>query len=264
MTVGLAGRGVAMIGIILGLLAVGLDLVSSGGQFSHYYDSGAVAVFAIVLLSMSSYLPAEVGYDTAGALAGTTVFGFYLFVPGIFAFDHLGTLGAAGWLGLATILIPIGLVIVRRAEGVHKSAPAFEPSAVTRSPMFALAVAGLILMAVGIWLPVVTGGPSYWNASESGHALGILFVLVVVANAAALLLPVVSTVRVSADRVTFLACASFGLGAALWLETFNHLSTLGTGGWVEAIGGLLLAGGVVALRLNATQRAPAPQAVPAT
>ncbi|HZL55321.1 MAG TPA: hypothetical protein VFC22_06805 [Solirubrobacteraceae bacterium] len=263
MTVGLAGRGVAMIGIILGLIAVGVDLVSSGGSASHYYDSGAVAVFAIVLLSMASYLPAEVGYDTAGAVAGTTVFGFYLFVPATFAFDHLGTPGAAAWIGLGTVLIPIGLVIVRRAEG-HVSAPALEPSAVVRSPMFALAVAGLILMAAGIWLPVVTDGPTYWNASYSGHALGILLLLVVVANAAVLLLPLVSAVRVSADRVLFLACASFGLAAALWLETFNHLGVLGTGGWVEAMGGLLLAGGVVALRLTSARRARAPQALPAT
>ena len=165
--------------------------------------------------------------------------------------------------GAETVLIPIGLVIVRRAEG-HVSAPALEPSAVVRSPMFALAVAGLILMAAGIWLPVVTDGPTYWNASYSGHALGILLLLVVVANAAVLLLPLVSAVRVSADRVLFLACASFGLAAALWLETFNHLGVLGTGGWVEAMGGLLLAGGVVALRLTSARRARAPQALPAT
>ena len=110
----------------------------------------------------------------------------------------------------------------------------------------------------------MTDGPTYWNASYSGHALGILLLLVVVANAAALLLPLISAVRVSADRVLFLACASFGLAAALWLETFNHLGRLGTGGWVEAMGGLLLAGGVVALRLMSARGARAPQALPAT
>jgi predicted outer membrane lipoprotein len=267
MTVALAGRGVAMIGIILGLLAVSLDLVSSGGATSRYLDSGAVAVFAIALLSMASYLPAEVGYDTAGTAAGVAVFGFYLTFPAIAAFNHFGMLGAGGWIGLGTVLIPVGRSIVRRAEGGHQAGA--QPSAapaptLTRDPLCALAVAGLILMAVGIWLPVTSDGPSYWNASGSGHLLGILLLIAVLANAATLLSPLVSGVRVSADRVLLVACASFGLAAALWLETFDHLGRLGSGGWLEAVGGLLLLGGVVAMRLTAGRGARAPQALAAT
>jgi hypothetical protein len=259
MTVGLAGRGVAMIGIILGLLAVGLNLLSVGGTSAHYFDSGAVAVFVIVLLSMSSYLPAEVGYDTAGTAAGVTVLGFYLYVPAIFAFNHLGTPGVAAWLGLGTVLIPIGWLIVRRSEGHGHGEPLAGAS--PREPLFALAVAGLILIAAGIWLPVVTDGPDLWNASSSGHALGIIALIVVVANAATLLLPLASSVRVSANRVLMVACASFGFAAASWLEGFNHLGTLGTGGWIEAIGGLLLVGGVVAMALVGAR---SPRAIPAT
>ncbi len=269
MTVGLACRGVAMLGIILGLLAVGLDLISAGGATSHYFDHGVVAVFVIALLSMSSYLPAEVGYDTAGAAAGTAVFGFYLYVPAIFAFSHLGVLGAAAWLGLGTVLIPIGWAMLRRFERGHgdeaPAPPARDEATAARDPLFALSVAGLILMATGIWLPVVTDGPSYWNASYSGHALGILLLIAVLANAATLLGPLVSTRRVSADWVLLVASAGFGLAAAQWLElAFDHLGSLGTGGWVEGMGGLLLIGGVVAMRLVAARRSPSPLPVPVT
>ena len=266
MTAGLAARAVAMVGVILGLLAVGLDLISAGGATSHYLDHGVVAIFTIALLSMASYLPAEVGFDTAGAAAGTAVFGFYLYVPAIFAFNHLGTPGAGAWLGLGTLLIPIGWAILRRVErghGEQAAAPAPpDPATAARDPLFVLSISGLILMAAGIWLPVVTDGPSYWNASYSGDALGILLLIAVLANAATLLLPLVSARRVSADRVLLVACASFGLAAAQWLESaFDHLGSLGTGGWIEGMGGLLLLGGVVAMRLVAAR---VPHAVPVT
>ncbi|HXR14388.1 MAG TPA: hypothetical protein VN740_06975 [Solirubrobacteraceae bacterium] len=269
MSVGLAGRAVAMLGIILGLLAVGLNLVSAHGATSHYFDHGVVAVFTIALLSMASYLPAEVGFDTAGAAAGTAVFGFYLYVPAIFAFNHLGTPGAGAWLGLGTLLIPIGWAIVRRAEhGGGEATPAAaaaDAAVLARDPLFALSVAGVILMAAGIWLPVLTDGPSFWNASDSGDALGILLLIAVLANAATLLLPLVSSARVSADGVLLVACAGFGLAAAAWLQAaFDHLGSLGTGGWIEGMGGLLLIGGVVAMRLVAARRAHSPQAIPAT
>jgi len=252
-----------MIGIILGLLAVGLDLVSGGGR---YLDSGAVAVFTIVLLSMASYLPAEVGYDTAGTAAGVAVFGFYLSAPAIFAFSHLGTLGAGAWLGLGTVLIPVGRSIVRRAEGLHADEPAATSLAgATLDPLLALAVAGLILMAAGIWLPVVTDGPDYWNVSSSGHLLGILLLLAVAANAATVLLaPLLWRVRVPADTVLLLACASFGLAVSLWLQAFDHLGRLGSGGWLEAVGGLLLLGGVLAGRLTAARGARVPETLAAT
>jgi hypothetical protein len=49
---------------------------------------------------------------------------------------------------------------------------------------------------------------------------------------------------------------------AEWLEqAFSHLGSLGSGGWIEAVGGLLLIGGVVAARLGAERRAPVREAV---
>ncbi|HEX4036136.1 MAG TPA: hypothetical protein VHX66_16970 [Solirubrobacteraceae bacterium] len=253
MTKDLAGRGISMVGIICGLLAVGLVLFSTGSATARYLDHGVVVAFVIALLAGASYLPAEVGFDTLGAALGTVAFGFYLYVPAIFAFSHLGTPGPAAWLGLGTILIPLGLSVVRSA-GHGDPAPPMQPT--PSSPHFALAFAGVVLMAVGIWLPVISDHASFWNLSFSGHALGILLLIAVVANAVALL-----GVGVFARAALLIACATFGLTAAAWLtEAFSHLDSLGSGGWIEAVGGLLLIGGVVAMRLGA---APAPAAAPA-
>jgi len=260
MTAGLAGRGIAMVGIITGLLAVGLVLISAGNASASYLDHGVVVIFVIALLAMASYLPAEVGYDTAGAAAGTTVFGFFLFIPAGLAFDRLGSAGPAAWLGLCTVLIPIGWAVVRSAEGAHATAARTGLGA-ARDPQLWLAVSGVILLAAGIWLPVITNGPTFWHASTSGDALGILLLAAVLANAATLLGPVVYDLRVSGDAVLLLACATFGLAAAAWLEfAFDRLGALGSGGWLEAVGALLLLVGVVAARLSA-ERAPSTDAL---
>jgi hypothetical protein len=270
MTKGLAGRAIAMIGIILGLLAVGLDVVSAHGATSRYLDHGVVVAFLISTLAMASYLPAEVGHDSAGAAAGTAAFGFYLYIPAGFAFDHLGTPGAAAWLGLGTVLVPIGWAIVRAAERAHEAAAAAPPAttnatAALRDPKAAIAIAGVILLAAGIWLPVVTNGPSFWNGSFSGHALGIVLLIATLANAVALLGPLVSRIAVSPDATLLLAAGTFGLVAASWLQyAFSHLGSLGTGSWVEAVGGLLLIVGVLATRLGAARRAPAGAALAPT
>ena len=181
MSASLAGRALAGVGVVMGLLAVALDLVSSGGSTARYLDHGAVAAFIIVLLSVASYLPAEVGLDSLAAAAGSAAFGFYLFVPALFAFNELRALGAAAWLGLATVLIPIGWAIVRVLE---REPGATAPSAVTgaallRDPVRAQAFAGLALIVAGIWLPALSGGTTYWDASSSGHALGLLTLLAV-------------------------------------------------------------------------------------
>ena len=122
MTSALVGRMVAFVGIVCGLVAIGLVLVSGGGVGAlHYADHGLDIAIVVGLLAYASYLPAEVGQDTAGALAGTVVFGFYLFVPAALAFDHLGSMGAAGWLGLCTVLIPAGGAIVAATEHAERA-----------------------------------------------------------------------------------------------------------------------------------------------
>jgi hypothetical protein len=262
----LAGRALAAVGIVAGLLAVALDLISGGGTTSRYLDQGAVAAFLVVLLSFASYLPAEVGLDTAAAAAGTAAFGFYLFVPGLFAFNQLGSLGAAAWLGVATALIPIGWAIVQLVErepaGSSRPPAAASPAVVLRDPLLAPAVAGLGLIAAGSWLPALSGSPSYWNASFSGHAVGLLTLLAVALNLAALAAPLPAAIAIRQDTVLLVAAGTFGLvEAELVHSAFNRLGSLGAGGWLEAAGGLLLMTGVLAMRTGAGRRVPATGAV---
>ena len=186
MTSALVGRVVAAVGIVCGLVAIGLVLVSGAGGALHYADHGFDIAFVVGLLAYASYLPAEVGQDTAGGLAGTAVFGFFAFVPAALAFDQLGSLGSAGWLGLCTVLIPLGAAIVRVAEREEDASSAPRAPRDLRGPAMLPAIA---LIAVGIWLPIESGGPSYWDASVSGHALGILMALAVVALLVAIAMP---------------------------------------------------------------------------
>lgn len=250
MSSALVGRVVAAVGIVCGLVAIGLVVVAGPAGTLHYADHGFDIAFVVGLLAYASYLPAEVGQDTAGGLAGTAVFGFYVFVPATLAFDQLGSLGAAGWLGLCTVLIPVGAVIVRVAE--HDAGAPQSPRGPRdlRGPAMLPAIA---LIAVGIWLPIESGGPSFWDASLSGHALGIVMGLAVVALLVAIAIPH----RLPADALDYLAAATFGLVEAEFVHAaFNNLSVLGSGGWLEAAGGLVMFGAVIAGRLGLLARRP--------
>ena len=253
MTSALVGRVVAAVGIVCGLVAIGPALVSGAGGALHYADHGFDIAFVIGLLAYASYLPAEVGQDTAGGLAGTAAFGFFLFVPAALAFDQLGSLGSGGWLGLCTVLIPVGAVIVRVAERGEGVGPALRAPRDLRGPAMLPAIA---LIAVGIWLPVESGEPSYWDASASGHALGIVMALAVVALLVAIAMPK----RLPADALDYVAAATFGLVEAEFVHAaFNDLSVLGSGGWLEAAGGIVMFGAVIAGRLGLlVRRPPAP------
>lgn len=262
----LAGRGIAFVGVVCGLLALGLTLVGlGGGNIAAYADHGAVSAFLIVTLAYASYLPAEVGKDTSGAVVGVVAFGFFLFTPAVYAFNQLDQLGAAAWLGLCTILIPIGAHVVRAAEGEHtaEAAPP-SPAIALRNPLTSLALLGVGLVVVGIWLPLESGGASLWNASASGHALGLLLLLVAVLAVVAILGPLVSP-AVTRFRTLLIAAATFGLVEAPFIHTaFNQLGSLGTGGWLAAVGGLLLFGGVVLAPLSPAARAAPAGAAAAT
>ena len=255
----LAGRAIAMAGIVAGLLAIGLNLVGSGGGAAHYADHGAVIAFVIALLAYASYLPAEVGLDTPATVAGTVAFGFFLYVPASLAFDRLGSVGAAGWLGLCTLLIPVGAHLVRSAEtGHHVPEAPLRTAESFRDPLLGLTVLGIVLIAVGIWLPDLSGGASVWNAAASGHALGLLILLVVLLELTAIVGPLAG-IAVTRYAALLITAASFGLVEAPFVhDAFNRMGSLGNGGWMLAVGGLLLFGGVVVgPRILARRAAPA-------
>lgn len=220
------GRGAILIGLICGLLAVSLPFVSEGG--SRYADDGTAAAFLIVLLALSSWFPAEVGTARLCIVLGGAAFGFFLFLPAIFAFDRLGSLGSSGWLGLCTVLIPVGVIF----------AEPLAPSTRDRGLGDALGLLGIVLLLVGIWLPHESGGPSAWNESSSGHALGLLMLLLAVLDAVLLVAPGL------ADLQVLTAAATFGLlGAPVIIFAFDQLGTLGAGAWLQACAGVLILAG---------------------
>lgn len=248
------GRGLVLAGIVAGLLAVSLPFAGE----TRYVDDGTTAAFLIVLLSFTSLLPAEIGRDLVAAAAGSAAFGFFLVIPSIYAFDSFGSLESGAWLGVCTALIPLGALVVFAADGTTAKAPA-----VDRGPGLLVATAGLVLVAVGIWLDLGREGPTYWNASSSGHAVGLLLIVLVLADAGVLAAAAHSSARV-AELVVLAASATFGFTVfAVVAGAFDDFGTLGAGAWIEAAGGMLLLGGVALPRLVQSRSAAATTAAAA-
>ena len=250
----LLGRAIAITGIVSGLLAIGLPFASG----SRYVDDGTTLAFLLVLLSFASWLPAEIGRDALGAAGGAATFGFFLFVPALASFDHLGDLGAGAWLGLCTALIPIGAFVSwagRRGSGEPAPARRF-----ARPLGLPLAFAGLVLAVVGIWLDAASEAGSYWNLSSSGHAVGILMLLLVVLNAGLLAAPTFAPSANVGNLDLLVAAATFGFVEVGVISTaFGNFGSLGAGGWLEGCAGALLLIGVVKLRGAAAPAAASAQ-----
>jgi hypothetical protein len=252
-SLGLAGRATAMAGIICGLLAIGLKAIDASGFSARYVDDGTAAAFLLITLAMASHFPAEIGSDARAAAIGCAAFGFLLFWPAQLAFDNLGSLGAAGWLGVFTGLIPLGYAMVKLNEGGHD--PQGRPRLESRDQNLSLLGSGLVLIVIGIWLDAPDGGPSYWNLS---HTLGLLMLLLVALNVL-----LAARAPASSDAALLVAATTFGLVEFWWIAAaFEDFGTLGPGAWMEAFGGLFLLVGVVLARraagaLGAASAAPA-------
>jgi len=247
------GRGLVIVGIVAGLLAVSLPFADG----ARYVDDGTAAAFLIVLLAFTSLLPAEAGRDLVAAAAGSAAFGFFLFIPAVFAFDSLGRLEAGAWLGVSTALMPIGCLLVFAAGGGAAPAPAID-----RGPGLLVGTVGLVLVAVGIWLDIGSDGPTYWGASSSGHAVGIVLIVLVVVDAVLIAAAAHSSMQ-TGDLALLAAAVTFGYATFVVVgAAFDDFASLGPGGWIEACGGVLLLGGVVLARFSRS-RSPAPAAVPA-
>ena len=251
MSAGFLGRGLVLAGIVAGLLAVSLPSAND----VRYVDDGTAAAFLITLLAITSFLPADIGHDLPAACAGSAAFGFFLFVPAIYAFGSLGRLEAGAWLGLCTALIPIGALLVFVTEGTAETR-------IDATPGLLVATLGLVLVAVGIWLDFSTLGPTYWNLSSSGHALGLLLIVLVVLDAVLLAAAAHSSLPVAGAAV-LAAAVTFGFTVFVVVgAAFDSFGIMGAGDWVEAAGGTLLLVGVVVPQLART-RATAPETVPA-
>jgi hypothetical protein len=224
-------------------------------------EDGTTAAFLVVLLSLASWLPAEVGRDLFAAVAGAAAFGLLLFLPSTAAFSRLGELDSGAWLGVCSALIPIGALVIWSEHPL----PA-RPTRTLSEIGLPMALAGLVLLVVGIWLDAPSGGPSYWNIASSGHAAGILMLILAAVNAALIAGPAFVPKLSLGNLDILVAAATFGyIEAGLISTAFEDFGGLGTGGWIEAGAGVLLLGGVLQLRgaLGPT-RAPATVASPAS
>jgi hypothetical protein len=255
MSAAFLGRGLVLAGVVAGLLAVSLPFADG----TRYVDDGTTAAFLIVLLSFTSLLPADIGRDLPAACAGSAAFGFFLLIPAVYAFDSLGRLESGAWLGLCTALIPIGALVVFVAEPTRATAAHLD-----KGPGLLVATVGLVLVAVGIWLDLGRSGPTYWNTSSSGHAVGLLLIVLVVADAPLIAAAAHSSLRVGSLAI-LAAAVTFGLTVFVVVAAaFDDFATVGAGGWVEAIGGTLLLAGVVLPQLVRTRSAaPETEAAPA-
>jgi hypothetical protein len=253
----LVGRGIAAVGVVLGFVAIFVDFISVNGSTLKYSDDGTILAFLLVSLILTAILMAansagRDGLDAAAAVAGSTAFGFYLFIPAGLGFNHFDYVATGGWLGVCTVLIPLGLWY----------SLASRPRPVTRPGMELVvpAILGRILCLIAIWLTAEPDlGKSYWNLVDEGRALPALMLLLVIGGAAlGMATTFVAGTRVTADGALILAAVTFGLYAAeVIASAFNTFGSLGAGAWLGSAGALVLLVSVVRIWQTAVGGVPA-------
>ena len=181
----LLGRAIAVVGVICGYLGIwlaGFDF-DELGTVSYWDADGTYGVFLLILTTAAALLLAGAAItglpvlDVALGAVGAALWGAFVFFPSAYVAAHAGVIGAGGWLGACTFLIPLGAalayVAARRApldDRVTAAPEALLPAAV--------AFAGAAVVLAGLWFKVTEGDKEgYWSASGSRHAVGILFLV---------------------------------------------------------------------------------------
>jgi len=237
------GRMVALVGLVLGFVAIFVKFASTTGGSAKYSDDGTVLAFLLVtLIAAAVLLAATLGgrddLEAAAAVAAGAAFGFYLFIPSAFGFNHFDIVDTGGWLGVCSGLAPLGLwySLSSRPATLNRVSPALAVPIVV----------GRICCLVAIWTTVEIGS-DYWNLLDQGRALPALMLLLVIGGA---VLGIATTFgssprRVTADGTLILAAVTFGLyGAEVIQAAFGDFGSLDTGAWLGAVGGLVLLLGV--------------------
>ena len=231
------GKGIAAVGIVLGFVAIWFDIYSGLGSSSTYSDDGTVLAFLLIALILSAAQLAA-GKEMGAAVAGSAALGFYLFIPATAGFDKFGYLGTGSWLGVCTVLIPLGIGYSLMSGRGSVNRPSLE--------LAAPAILGRVLCLVAIWLTALDGSPSFWNLSSSGHALGLLMLILVLVGALlGAMVAFGSATKATADWLLMLAAVTFGLFSALLIgNAFGEFGRLGIGGWLAAAGSIVMLVGV--------------------
>jgi hypothetical protein len=259
----MTGRAVAALGVVLGVVAIFVDFTSTALGSVKYSDDGTILAFLLVTLVLTAVLLAgAIGgrdeLDAYAAVTGSMAFGFFLFIPAGLGFNHFDLVGAGGWLGVCSGLIPLGLWY----------SLASRPRAVGRpgTPLVLVPIAGRILCLVAIWLTAESDvGVSYWNLADKGRALPALMLLLVLGGAVLGASTLGSPTSMAADGTLILAAITFGLfGAEVIASAFDEFGSLGAGAWLGAAGGLVLLIGVKLLWKSMSSEVPETAPVAAT
>ena len=243
------GEAVAAVGVVLGLVALWMNQVV--GTSSKYSNDGTITASIIIVLGIAACClgASLLGYgdlDLAAATTGALAFGFYLFVPAISAFKSFDWVGAGAWVGICAGLVPLG------AGVAHFSArEQSDENATAANPATAVAAIGLVLIVTGTWMNVLSKtSTSYWNASASGHVLGLLLLLLALASALLLAGAFDSRSGCLADLALIVSGITAGLAMQQGVkQAFGAFDAMGSGAWVELIGGLVLLIGLIGTRV---------------
>lgn len=251
------GRGIAAVGIVLALLGIWLDALVG----ESYWDvDGTVGAFLLIMAILGAlavlvaWSGSAAGADRALLIIGAILVGFYGFFPAALATDQWDFLDAGAWLGFAgAALMTIGALAVLTP---WRAAPA--ASSAGGPPMGALlAVLGLVLCFVALWVKVDKDGGSYWNAPDLGHSLGIVMLIALILAAAGIAGSVLGGMPAAAGLAAVAGLIACGLFIFIPVgDAFGDLGQLRAGGWLGFFGGLLLAVGTVKLSRAAMSAAP--------
>ena len=247
------GELVALVGVVLAFIAIWVSAIE--GSNAKYADDGTVMAAAIIVLGLAacclaaSLLLGKENLDLAAAVAGAAGFGFFLYQPSLMAFKYIDKLSWGAWLGICAALIPLG------AGAAHFWRRRSDAKAQGVTLWTVAAAVGLLLIAVGIWMHVADAvSITYWNASYSGHALGLLLLLLVIVSAVLIALAVNAKKAELADLALIVSAILVGVAIAQGVhDAFGDFSQMGTGAWLELFGGLVL---LVALTVSRVVKLP--------
>jgi hypothetical protein len=246
------GELVALVGVVLAFIAIFVKATDLSN--AKYADDGTVLAVAIIILGLAaccllaSLLLGKPELDLIAAVAGAAAFGFLLYQPAWFSFKDLGHLSWGGWLGVCAGLIPLGA----GAAALWHSRSGAKAQGITL--WTAAAAIGLVLIVIGIWSEVVDkSGVKYWDASSSGHALGLLMLLLVIVSAILIVMAANAKKAELADLALIVSGIAAGVAVAQGVHDAFSFSGMGTGAWLELFGGLVL---LLALILSRVVKLP--------
>jgi hypothetical protein len=248
MSAGMAGRAVALVGAVCGLVAIWTDAVPS----TKYWDDGTIGTAMLVLVGAAALVVVAAlatgrrDLDFTAASIGAIGVGLLFFYPVILAFDEWNRMETGGFLGICSALLPLGAL-----AAYLSTRPAANIGVERNAALGALlALAGVGLVVAGIWPDVdnTPGGASYWDLPGLGHSAGI-FLIVAAVVTALLVVGAYLKMPVAADLAVVAAAGTLGFVAALPVgNAFDDFGSLRAGAWLAFAGGVVLFSGTVILR----------------